>query len=152
VADHLFLKRAQYGVEPAPVHVRVLAADGVRELGDLRARTLYVNAVLQTADDREEVRASVVGAEKVCVEGDGLPDVRVVVGEVEGGGHDADDRARLPVERQGLAYDIGVAAEASLPERVADDDHAVAAGPVLLFVEGAPFERRDAERGEESGR
>src|SRR5215207_6124887 len=77
------------------------------------------------------------------------PQLRLSVRELEVGRHHADDRVRLAVERERPPDDPGVRAEAPLPERVAQQDNLVRAGPVLLGGERAAVSRRDAEQLEE---
>ena len=62
-------------------------------------------------------------------------------GEFHTGRQDADDGMRDAVEGDGCAEDVGVAAEARLPESVAENDYGMAFGTAFIGREGA------AERG-----
>src|SRR5262245_46740160 len=69
----------------------------------------------------------------------------------EGGGQDADDLVRLPVDADRAAENVGGAAEAGLPVVVADDENVVAAVDLFVATEGAAELRPGAERRKKVG-
>jgi hypothetical protein len=71
---------------------------------------------------------------------------------VEAGWHHAHDLARLAVEGDRAADRAGIAAEAALPERVAQQDDPVASRPVFAVFERAPEGGSAAQHGEQVGR
>jgi Bacterial protein of unknown function (DUF839) len=71
--------------------------------------------------------------------------------ELKTGRHDADNLSAASVERQRLADDSRVAAEASLPESVTEDRHKRSSGPVLFRCERPPQLRCYAERRKQVG-
>ena len=71
------------------------------------------------------------------VEGIGQPGVDVGLGEPKGRRHDSDHGAGNPVGDHGLADDAGVAAEAELPETMAQDRQRLRALCVFAFAVGA---------------
>jgi hypothetical protein len=77
------------------------------------------------------------------------PELDVGRGEAEVRGHDADDRRGRAVQDERATDHAGVAAVATLPERVADDRHVLGARTVVLLTEDAPELRLHAERGKE---
>ena len=97
------------------------------------------------------MRAAVVGAERVSVDEQRLPDLRRLVGEREAGRHHADDVDLAPVERDRLSHDRGIAREAPRPQRVAENRDVVAPGLLLFREERAADRRAHAERGEHTG-
>ena len=80
------------------------------------------------------------------------PELREGVGELEPLRHHADDRVAVVVEGNLLADNPWVAAEASLPKPVAENDDARRALLVILFLNGAAMNRRDLKRREDAGR
>ena len=78
------------------------------------------------------------------------PQPRVVRGEGEAEGRDADDLVVAIVERHPRADDVVAAAEALLPERVAQDDDAVTAFLLLVGAEEPAPGRCHAEQREEA--
>jgi hypothetical protein len=77
---------------------------------------------------------------------------REVLVELEAARRDTDDAVALVVDGDVLADDLGVAAEAVLPERVGEDDDVVLARRLLLGGEPAAEVRANAEELEEAGR
>ena len=72
-----------------------------------------------------------------------------VVGESHAGGHDADDRRRLPVYAHRHAEHVGIGAVPILPERVTDDNHrfgalAIVAGREITAEQGRLPEQANA--------
>ena len=113
---------------------------------DLLAGGFDGGAGTEAADgfiDMGVAEAGVGGAD-----GDGCP-AGGGLGELEAGGHDADDFVVVGVEGEFFAKDGGVAAVAAEPPGVGEDDEAVL--PELVFAggEGAAVERPGAEEGEE---
>ena len=72
---------------------------------------------------------------KTCV-GSAASSVKSV-GQRESARHDADDAPRDAVELDDLVDDARIAAEAVLPDAVAEDDHRRAARTVLVLREAA---------------
>src|SRR4029077_2087456 len=73
-------------------------------------------------------------------------------GDGDAPGHAADNRVRLAVERDAPADDGAIAAEAALPQAVAQDRDMLVADLVFLLGEGAAGQRRHAQDREEVGR
>src|SRR5687767_15750313 len=63
-------------------------------------------------------------------------------------GHDADHDVRFVVEQDLFAGDVWIAAEALLPEGIAENGRWCSAGLVIRVVEVAPQHRRHAHRSE----
>src|SRR5262245_39640797 len=72
--------------------------------------------------------------------------------ETESRRHYPDDRAPLLVDSDELAYDVRLAAEAALPQVVADDSHFIPARPFFFHGENSPEQRLRSQQGEEIGR
>jgi hypothetical protein len=94
---------------------------------------------------------------RVAVERERRPDLRrplalEVGGQPEIRRHHADHRAEPAVQLDGSAHHRGVAAEAALPQPVAEQRDIVAARKVLLRGERPPEQRPTAQRLEEVGR
>ncbi len=130
--------------EVAGVNRRELAHDAV-EVG-FRARQRHPGP--QPRHGVEAVRFDGLGVERAAVERHRHPHVGVA-GVVEAGRHDADDRARPPVEHHLAAEHAAVAAEGVLPQPVREHHHVVAPRRVFGGEEAAPERRRDAEGREE---
>jgi hypothetical protein len=69
----------------------------------------------------------------------------------EAGGHHPDDRPRHPVDPQGPPEDLAVAAEAALPEFVAEDRHRLGAGELLRLGEAPSEDRRHPQERQHRG-
>src|SRR5262245_10291903 len=80
------------------------------------------------------------------------PELLFSTGEPEMRRHHADDRIRMGVERQSLPDDAGVAAEAPLPQRMTENDHALGLRAVFLWSENAPQRWWDAKQWEQACR
>ena len=72
--------------------------------------------------------------------------------EIERRREHGDNRVRLAVEEHRAAKDARVAAISTLPERLAEDEGALAVRPILVVVERAPNRQPAAERREELAR
>ena len=85
--------------------------------------------------------------------GDGHPHLRRALLPIESGRHDADNRERVFIEFDSFADSLHVAAEAPLPERIAENrDRLRAALAVFVFGEGASGNGIDAEQRKVTGR
>ena len=81
---------------------------------------------------------SLIGA--IWVELKGRPYIRWRIAvEIEAGREDSDDDVRVAAEQNRFPNDIGVAAEPTLPEAMADDDDMSPAWPVFLGGKRRPF-------------
>jgi hypothetical protein len=65
--------------------------------------------------------------------------------------HHADHTERYAVETNFAAENVGIAAEALLPRRVADHEHVLRARPIFFLAKGASQHRRDPEHGKVVG-
>ena len=109
----------------------VVVGEGLLELREdgpqVRARLLEADARLQPAEREEEQAASLLVPVEVrlddVVHRHRHPDGRAAAEESPGESprRDADDRERRPVQRQRPPDDGGIAAQAALPEAMADD-------------------------------
>ena len=111
---------------------------------------LHLRVGLRQGDARPEPRrrhevVALVGA--VGIDLEGQPDVGHGIG-AELLADDAEDRVRLIAERKRGADDVGIAAELTLPEAVADHDHVSAVGRIFLRREGAAEDHRCSEEAE----
>jgi hypothetical protein len=82
----------------------------------------------------------------------GTPELIPLVWELEAGRHDANHGVRLAVRRNRLPDDRGICTVATLPERITQEHHLVAAAFVLLRTKPAAEERLHVERVEKPGR
>ena len=139
---------------PARVAIRELGGEGRSDRRHFRLRRRGRLARLQPGD-RRGVAAALLRA--FLGEHHGRPEVRGLSGErsrlqeeAETRRHDADDRDGTAVDLDGPPDDGRIAAEAALPEAVAEDHDLIV--PVGTFVgrEGAAEHRRDAEGREEA--
>ena len=101
---------------------------------ELRASRLDRCQRRQAADDHQHVgvAASRVGLKRfpVAHHRDRLPQLDVLVRELEAVGHDADDLARRAIDIQRRSENRGIAGEALPPQTVADDDRPLRAAKV----------------------
>lgn len=113
---------------PIVIDRRIFAVDLLEERFKFASGLLDGNARLETGDGAEEVvRAASFGG--VPLERD--PELGAI-GEVEAGGHDADDGGAILVDLNGFAEDVRITAVAALPEFFADDDNLGAVGEVVF--------------------
>ena len=109
----------------------------------LRRRLLQRDARLEPADAAQPARAALRGGRR---ESERHPRVGRAVEDLERRRHDADDRRALAVDERGLADDVGAAAEAALPQRVAQDDRGLGAAQILGRCVEPAEQRLHAER------
>src|SRR6185369_888717 len=130
---------------------RILFADVRCQCGHTLLRLLYRDAGLQAAERSEIV--GVADRSFFLTQGEWLPHIdwapkhRVI----ETGRHHADDLDGLAVELNLASDDVWVAAEASCPETIGQDDYVVTAGLKLFGLEDAAVRRRHAEQRKEIG-
>ena len=119
-------------------------------LPDLRLGLFERDAGLQTADDVEQSRASILREILELLASERRP-------HVDGFGqnrklkslrHDAHDRVALPAERQRAADDLGIGTEAGAPQPVADDDES-SLDAIRFDLKGAAKRWRHAQQPEE---
>ena len=90
-------------------------------------------------------------AEIIGAEGHGHPEFCPRVGEQEPGGHHADHRVPVAVERERFPHQAGVGPEAALPQTIAHDHGALPAGVVFFRQEITTEGRLDAQERKEVG-
>ena len=90
-----------------------------------------------------------VPAAEVLVDRERHPHLEVRLQKVEAARQHADDGERLPVDQQRLADDARVAAVASPPQPIGQDDDPLSPGLFLLRHEGAAKDRLHAQHREE---
>jgi hypothetical protein len=146
VADE---RLAEAGRRPADALVlaRVLLGEAGGDRGHLLARCGDRRAGRETGHDVQVPGAAAVGAEELVVR-ERPPDLGAF-GVAEARRGDADHGAGLAVDLHVLADDGGIAAEALLPQRVAEHDHVRAARLVLARHEPAAERRPHAQHIEE---
>src|SRR4029078_4205387 len=111
------------------IRVRVLLLKASRDVIHVGTRLFEVNAWFQERDGLQGVPSAV--GRFPCVEGDGDPQVHFAAGKLEVWRHNANDRVAFAVQGEGVFHYARVGAEPTLPQAMADDDHAIAAG--LIF-------------------
>ena len=95
---------------------------------------------------RERVQIA-IGAIRCVIGGDErLQEIRAIAHHVRR--QHADDRGRLPIDRERLANDARIGGQAAPPVRVGQDDDAVPARLCFFRQESTAEDRRDTERGE----
>ena len=135
------------------VRIRAAPAEIGREAAQFRARALDRRVRLQASHHTD---ASPRAARRGGVERGWHEEADRVARAVLGQGpeslrHHADHGVRLAVERERASEDRAIAAELRMPERVRQDDHASAAGVILVRAEHAAERGRGAEQREEIG-
>ena len=86
------------------------------------------------------------------LKGQRQPDLRLSLREMGPRRHDSNHGLRLGIQRDDSADDVGVAAEMSLPEFVAQEHDVVFAESILLRQEVAAQDRLHSEESEDVGR
>src|SRR6185436_15615512 len=102
--------------------------------------------------DARMVAAPRVAADAVLEPQQRREDVGLAPAAVHPARQHADDGEGLAAERERPAQDLRIAAEAPLPEALAEHGHAGRAGLLVLRLDPAPQDRRPAERRDESRR
>ncbi len=136
----LGMRRQDAVADPVHVGLRLLDGDAwLQPAGDLQVDVDLLRDAdpLRFRDDIGEVQVRRTG----CPERPG-----------EALRHDADDVEGLAIERERPADDGGLAAVAALPQSVAQDRHALAAGDFVVSRERVPHDRLHAQHVEEAGR
>ena len=102
----------------------------------LSLRLFQRDTGLQPADaDNVVIVALLV---RVFIESEGRPELRFPVGEVKVGRHDANDCVRLPIEKDRLPQNAGIAAELVLPKCIAQNDGSRSARGIVMFSKASP--------------
>ena len=97
----------------------------------MSARGRHRRIPLQPGDDVDEApECSRHG--RVAIEPERAPQVVVLIDEPKAGGHDADHLDRPVVQLDEAPHDVRVAAEAPLPQLMAEDSTLRSLGPVVL--------------------
>lgn len=131
------------------VAVRILGSETTGDRVELRLGLARSGVGREAGDDLESLVVAVVAR---LVERVGLPEESCVQWECEVGWHDAHDLVLMLVERDGLAEDVGVGAEARLPEAVAQHRNPRRARGVLAGRERATEDRLPPQQVEGVGR
>ena len=145
-SDDVDLYRSTDAIEDVE-HLRTRHA--ARDGGAFCRRLSGRDARLQPSQREREPHASLdrwIEPRRIVVR---RPQLRLVIGKVEVGPGDANDRVRLPFHDECPADDEGRAAQAFAPEAIADDDEEVGAGSVLASTEEAAELRRRAQQWKE---
>src|SRR4029077_5420308 len=87
---------------------------------ELRVRLFNGHVRLQTADDGQKECAARLDA-PACTNVDGRPELDAVAGKLEPARMAAEHEVRLPIQANRLPDDGAIAAEATLPQPVAQD-------------------------------
>jgi hypothetical protein len=144
-AEHRFNAQAE-----VRIGVREVTVDGARDDVDFGLRPLPCRIRRQPGDHLQPMEPPVC-LEAAAARDEQRPGVRAKrqLGAPRQHAHDLD---RLAVELHAAAGDGIVGAEAAAPEALADDDHVVAARPVVIRSEQAAAQGCHAERVEERAR
>ncbi len=129
--------------------VREVALEAPRHDRDVFLRLGQAGPRLGARDHLQIVGAPV--GQLLGREGRRYPEPDVPLHELELPRHHPHHRVLLAVQEEVPAENARIASESSLPEPVAQHDHAGRAGPVLLGGEHAPDPGGHAEQGEEGG-
>src|SRR5215831_7542434 len=78
------------------------------------------------------------------------PDIRIPEPETRVRWHYANHRITLIIECDGPAQDVGIAAEAPLPQPIAEDHYPVVSGPIFFRQEVTTNQRSHAEHGKKA--
>src|SRR5581483_6431399 len=131
------------------VRVAVLLLDIADDAAQLLLRLFLRHAGLEPRDDVEPEKIAPRDLKGQRLERS--PDVGTAgLGEVKARRQHADNFVALGVDRNPLTDDVGVGAEAPLPEAVTEDDETRPARQVFAFAEEATETRFDAEQREEA--
>src|SRR6185369_17479029 len=129
IADVVSMQRARDKAETF-VCARVFSGQSLPDPCEIGIRALNADAGLQTSDQSEIVIAA--STRLVGLHGPRRPQLSLTKWKEEAARHYADDRIRFSIKRDVAIDDRGIAIEASLPERVTQNNHVLL--PRLIFI------------------
>jgi hypothetical protein len=139
----------QWHQDDGRVSVEVVhRGESLAEAIHVGASRLEARSCLQPPDDADDA-APAVAPRAIAIQPRRRPDIGVVVHEAEGGRHHADDLRRDVIQMDEASDDAPVAAEARLPETMADDGRGRRIRPVVVFGERSAEHRLDAQQKKE---
>src|SRR6266536_180517 len=147
-ADQLLLQTNQRN--PAAPLPRVLFGKTRRDSDHFRLRLFERGFRLKSRHDAPAMVAAT--GDLIWSKSHWSPQLGLPIHEAELGGHDADNRERLPVQSDGLAHYISITAKAALPQSMADQRDMVFPKLVFLGRELAAQDRADPEHRKQTGR
>ena len=151
VADDELREGLQPHTRPARVGVGMSGPQARDDRIEIFPRGLRPDPRFHDAEDAQEGRAA-PGPPRIRLQDEGRHELRARRQKRVLRGEDADDRVGLAVQRQDVAEDAAVAAEARLPEPVGEEGDARASRPFLFRHRRAPERRAGAQDSEEVAR